>query len=137
MDSKRMLRIAIGCEDGVIPRKHFGDCREFHVYEIYEDRTYRLVEVKPNLSPAERQHADPHKLKGVLEELSGCEVVVSGLLSPNFIRMRDTKPVQPVVAHIAEIDALIPTILSAFDQLFELVAARRRGERPQTIPVLE
>ncbi len=136
-DSNKTLCIAVGCENGKVPRKHFGDCPEFHVYKVHADGTYQFIAAKQNLSPEEKQHADPNKLKGVLGELSGCEVVVSGLLSPNFIRMRDTKPVQPVVTHIADVDALMRAIASAFDQLFNLVTARQRGERPQTIPVLE
>ncbi len=136
-DNDKTLCIAVGCENGKVPRKHFGDCPEFYVYRVHADGTYQFIAAKRNLSPEEKQHADPNKLKGVLGELSECEVVVSGLLSPNFIRMRDTKPVQPVVTSITEIDAVLRAITTAFDQLFELVTARRRGERPQTIPVLE
>lgn len=137
MENKRMLRIAVGCEDGKVPRKHFGDCPEFRVYELCEDGTYKLIETRPNASPAERQHADPNKLKGVLGELSGCEVVISGLLSPNFIRMRDTKPVQPVVTKLNKIPALMQALHAEFEKLFPLVLARRRGEHPQEIPILE
>ncbi len=136
-DGDKTLCIAVGCERGKVARKHFGDCPEFHVYKVHADGTYQFITTKQNLSPEEKQHADPNKLKGVLGELSGCEVVVSGLLSPNFIRMRDTKPVQPVVTSITDIDALLHAITATFDQVFALVTARRRGERPQTIPVLE
>ncbi len=137
MEEKRKLRLAIGCDDGVIPRKHFGDCSEFRIYDLFDDGTYELIEVKPNRSPEERQHADPNKLKGVLGELTGCEIVISGLLSPNFLRMRDTKPVQPVVTKFAEIPDLMSAAHANFEKLFSLVLARRHGEHPQEIPSLE
>ena len=136
-DENRKLRIAVGCENGTVPRKHFGDCPEFRIYEVSDDGTYRFITAMLNRSPEEKRHADPHKMAGVLTALSGCEVVISGLMSPNFMRMRDTKPVQPVVTSITDIEALLRAVGAAFDQLFTLVAARRRGERPQTIPVLE
>lgn len=137
MASKRVLRIAIGCDAGRVPRKHFGDCSEFRIYELFEDGTYNLIEIKQNASPAEKQHADPNKLRGVLSELQGCEIVISGLLSPNFMRMRDTKPVQPVVTKLEEIPALMQAAHAEFEKLFSLVLSRRRGERPREIPVLE
>ncbi len=137
MTGKRVLRIAVGCDAGRVPRRHFGDCSEFRIYELFEDGTYNLIEVKPNTSPEERRHADPNKLRGVLGELQGCEIVVSGLLSPNFVRMRDTRPVQPVVTELEEIPALMQAAHAEFERLFSLVLARRRGGRPREIPVLK
>ncbi len=134
---KRKIRVAIGCDAGRVPRKHFGDCSEFRIYEINEDGVYTLIETKPNTSPEERRHADPNKMKGVLGELPGCEVIISGLLSPNFQRIRDTKPVQPVVTTLTEIPQLLEAFTARFEEIHSLVEARRQGDRPAEIPVLE
>ena len=132
-EQRRMIQLAIACDGKRIPRKHFGDCPQFRVYEFYGDGEYRLIKTQDNTSPEEQQHADPKKLKGVTELLPGCEAVVSGLLSPNFMRMRDTKPIQPVITHDETVSKTLVALREAFDELFDLVSARRQGERPGVI----
>jgi predicted Fe-Mo cluster-binding NifX family protein len=134
--SKRRLQIAISCDGEAIPHRHFGDCPEFRIYEIFDDGTYRLLEKKLNTSPEERKHADKRKLKGVIGMLPGCEVVISGQLSPNFLRMRKGLPVQPSVTTARDIESLLGVLKDSFDALFNLVTARRRGEYPAEIPTL-
>jgi len=134
---RRRIQLAIACEGEAIPRKHFGDCPEFLVYELYEDGECRLIKTQSNTSPEEQGHADPKKLKGVTGLLSGCEAVVSGLLSPNFIRMRDTKPIQPVVTQEKTVSEALAALGESFEELFDLVSARRRGERPAVILQVE
>ncbi len=134
---KKRIQLAIACEGEQIPRKHFGDCPQFRVYELYEDGEYRLMETIDNTSPEEERHADPKKLKGVTSLLPGCEAVVSGLLSPNFMRMRDTKPIQPVVTKEETVTATLSALGKTFEELFDLVSARRRGERPSVILQVE
>jgi len=132
-EQKRKIQLAIACEGEQIPRRHFGDCPQFRVYELYEDGTYRLVKTQKNTSPEEKRHADPEKLKGVAGLLSGCEALVSGLVSPNFVRIRDTKPIQPVVTKEDTVDGTLKALGAAFDNLFGLVNARRQGEHPSVI----
>jgi len=133
----RRIQLAIACEGEAIPRKHFGDCPEFLVYELYEDGEYRLMETIDNTSPEEERHADPKKLKGVTSLLPGCEAVVSGLISPNFMRMRDTKPIQPVVTKKETVAETLAALAESFEDLFGLVSARRQGERPKVILEIE
>ena len=132
-EHRRRIQLAIACEGEAIPRKHFGDCPEFLVYELYEDGECRLIKTQSNTSPEEQGHADPEKLKGVASILPGCEALVSGLVSPNFVRIRDTKPIQPVVTKEETVTASLSALGKAFEELFDLVRARRRGERPAVI----
>ena len=134
---RRRIQLAIACEGEVIPRRHFGDCPQFRVYELYENGEYHLVETIDNTSPEEERHADPKKLKGITGLLSGCEAVVSGLLSPNFMRMRDTKPIQPVVSKKETVAETLAALAESFEDLFRLVSARRQGERPEVILQVE
>jgi len=136
MPQEIKLRFAISCDGESIPRRHFGDCPQFRVYEISKGDGPRLIEIKDNTSPEEERHADPKKLKGVIGLLPECDLVISGLQSPNFIRIRDTKPIQPVVTEEEAIEGALRALQKAFDELFSLVEARRRGERPQVIPTI-
>ena len=133
----RRIQLAIACEGEAIPRKHFGDCPEFLVYELYEDGECRLIKTQSNTSPEEQGHADPKKLKSVTGLISGCEAVVSGLISPNFMRMRDTKPIQPVVTKKETVAETLAALAESFEDLFGLVSARRQGERPEVILEIE
>ncbi|MCD6136361.1 NifB/NifX family molybdenum-iron cluster-binding protein, partial [Candidatus Bipolaricaulota bacterium] len=117
--------------------KHFGDCPQFRVYELYEDGECRLIKTQSNTSPEEQGHADPKKLKSVTGLISGCEAVVSGLISPNFMRMRDTKPIQPVVTKKETVAETLAALAESFEDLFGLVSARRQGERPKVILEIE
>ena len=133
---KRTIRLAISCDGEIVPRRHFGDCPQFRIYEISEGGEARLIEVRNNTSPKEERHADPKKLKGVIALLPDCDVVVSGLKSPNFLRIRDTKPIQPVVTDEETVDATLKALHRAFEDLYGLIEARRRGERPSVIPTV-
>jgi len=133
---KRTIRLAISCDGEIVPRRHFGDCPQFRIYEISEDGEPRLIEIRANTSPEEERHADPKKMKGVIALLPGCELVVSGLESPNFLRIRDTKPLQPVVTERGTVEETLEAIHRAFDDLYGLIEARRRGERPAVIPTV-
>jgi len=133
MTEKRSIKIAISCDGDTVPRRHFGDCPSFKVYELYDDGDCQLVCVEENTSPEEQMHADPKKLKEVTNILQGCEAMVSGLASPNFVRMRDTKPIQPVVTRKETVSETLGTLADAFEDLFDLVELRRRGDYPKVI----
>ena len=130
---KKRIQLAIACDGEEIPRRHFGDCPQFRVYELFDDGQWRLLNTRDNTSPEEEGHADPKKLKGVTSLIPGCEAVVSGLASPNFVRMRDTKPIQPVVTKKETVAETLVALVESFEDLFGLVSARRQGERPEVI----
>ncbi len=132
-EHRRRIQLAIACEGEEIPRKHFGDCPEFRVYELYENGEHHLIRTQSNTSPEEQKHADPKKLKGVAGLLSGCEVLVSGLQSPNFASIRDTRPIQPVVTQEETVAGTLRALGKGFEELFGLVSARRQGEHPAVI----
>ncbi len=132
-EERRRIQLAIACDGEEIPRRHFGDCPQFRVYELFDDGQWRLLNTRDNTSPEEEGHADPKKLKGVTSLIPGCEAVVSGLASPNFVRMRDTKPIQPVVTKKETVAETLVALVRSFEDLFGLVSARRQGERPEVI----
>lgn len=136
-ERRRSIKLAIACDGTRVPRRHFGDCPQFRVYELYDDGEHRLIETLNNTSPKERRHADPKKMNGVMSLLPGCEAVVSGLASPNFVRLRDTKPIQPVVTQEETVSTTLDALGSAFEELFQLVSARRQGERPAVILTID
>jgi len=136
-EERRRIQLAIACDGEEIPRRHFGDCPQFRVYELFDDGQWRLLNTRDNTSPEEEGHADPKKLKGVTSLIPGCEAVVSGLASPNFVRMRDTKPIQPVVTKKETVAETLVALVESFEDLFGLVSARRQGERPKVILEIE
>ncbi len=132
-EQRRSIRVAIACKGDQIPRRHFGDCPQFRVYELYEDGEYHLIRTQRNTSPEEQKHADPKKMKGVTSLVSECEALVSGLASPNFVRIRDTKAIQPVVTKEETVAGTLRALGRGFDELWGLVTARRQGEHPAVI----
>ncbi len=133
----RCIKIAIGITSGKIDtKKHAGDNPVFYIYEFCEDGTYKLLKEVKNTTPEERKHADEKKMKGVMSLLGDIDVIVGGLMSPNFLKMRDKTAVQPLVSKIESLEAFFQKLKEEFDHIYELVEKRRKGERPKEIPTL-
>lgn len=131
----RRIRIALGSEDGMnISHTHLGMAEKFHIYDLWENGNYRLIEKRVNRSPQERRHADPEKRKAVTETLKDCDLFVGRRLSPNFVRLRDNTRFQPVVTEIDTISDFMKELVNSFPHLFDLVKRRKDGEQPREIP---
>lgn len=136
VDMKR-VRVALGSNDGEnISPSHMGLSKEFYVYDLSENGKYELIEKKENTSPKEVKYGDTGKMKAVIEILKDCDVFVGRRLSPNFIKLRDNTEFQPLVTEIESISGLMETLSKSFDKIYSLVESRRRGERPEEIPMI-
>jgi len=131
----RKIRIALGSEDGVnIYPSHLGMADRFYIYDLLGNGDYRFIEKRVNLSPQEREHADPEKRKAVTEILKDCDIFVGRRLSPNFVKLRDNTRFQPVVTEIDAISDFMDELGNFFPHIFDLVKRRKEGERPREIP---
>ncbi len=134
----RCMKVAIGITSGRIDTKrHAGDNPFFHVYEFCEDGSYKLLKEIENTAPEEKKHADEKKMKGVMSLLGDIDVIVGGLMSPNFLNMRDKTPIQPIVSKIETIEGFFAKLKEEFDHIYGLVEKRKNGERPKEIPTLK
>jgi hypothetical protein len=137
----RKIRVALGSNDGkkIIP-DHMGAARDFYIFDLFEDGSSVLVEKRENTSPeedeSESKHGDVRKLKSAMGIFEDCEVVLGRRGSPNFVRMRDTTEFQPVVTRVDSLSGSVLELARSFDEIYGLVERRKRGERPQAIPVI-
>ena len=134
----RRIRVAVGSNDGQnVVRDHMGEAKNFYLFDVSEDGTYTQVDIRKNTSPEEKRHGLDEKRVSVMEILSDTDVLVGGHLSPNFIKLRDRTRFQPLISKVPSIDDSMKVLIQRFERVFALVEARRRGERPKEIPVLE
>ena len=134
----RCITLAIGVTSGKIDvKKHAGDNPMFYIYEFCEDGKYKLLKEVENTAPEEKKHADEKKMKGVMSLLGDIDIIVGGLMSPNFLNIRDKTPIQPIVSKISDIEEFFQELKSNFDYIYDLVEKRRNGERPKEIPTLK
>ncbi|MBN1438873.1 MAG: hypothetical protein JW929_05620 [Anaerolineales bacterium] len=137
----RKIRVVLGSNDGetIIP-DHMGTAKEFYIFDVFMDGRSVLVEKRENTSPQEDEkeirHGDVRKLKSAMEIFEDCEVVLSRRGSPNFVRMRDNSRFQPVVSRVDSLSDLMHGLAESFEELFDLVARRKKGETPRVIPVI-
>lgn len=137
----RKVRIALGSNDGeqIIP-DHMGTAKDFYIFDLFEDGRSVLVEKRNNTSPKEDEskskHGDVRKLKAAMSILEDCDVVVGRRGSPNFVRMRDHTPFQPVVTRLDALPRSMLALAKCFEEIHGLVERRKRGERPQAIPII-
>ncbi len=132
------VKIAIGVTDEKIDiKKHAGDNPMFYIYEFCKDGVYKLLKKVENTAPEEKKHADEKKMKGVMSLLGDIDIIVGGLMSPNFLNIRDKTPIQPIVSKIEDIDEFFEVLKENFDHIYDLVEERKKGERPKEIPTLK
>jgi hypothetical protein len=137
----RKIRVALGSNDGakIIP-DHMGAARDFYIFDLFEDGSSVLVEKRENTSPkedeSESKHGDVKKLKVAMWIFKDCDVVLGRRGSPNFVRMRDNTEFQPVVTRVDSLSGSVLELARSFDKIHGLVERRKRGERPQAIPII-
>ena len=117
-----------------------GTARDFHIFDLFEDGSSVLVEKRENISPeedeSESKHGDVKKLKAAMWIFKDCDVVLGRRGSPNFVRMRDNTEFQPVVTRVDSLSGSVLELTRSFDEIHGLVERRKRGERPQAIPII-
>jgi len=137
----RKIRVALGSNDGenIIP-DHMGTARDFYIFDLFEDGRSILVEKRKNTSPEEDEneskHGDVRKLKSAMGIFEDCDVVLGKKGSPNFVRIRDNTEFQPVVTRVDALSGSMRELAESFEEIHGLVERRRRGERPQSIPII-
>ncbi len=134
----RCIKLAIGVTSGKIDvKKHAGDNPIFYIYEFCENGKYKLLKEIKNTAPEEKKHADEKKMKGVMSLLGDVDIIVGGLMSPNFLNIRDKTSIQPIVSKISNIEEFFQKLKLNFNHIYDLVEKRRNGERPKEIPTLK
>ncbi len=134
----RCIKLAIGVTSGKIDvKKHAGDNPIFYIYEFCENGKYKLLKEIENTTPEEKKHADEKKMKGVISILGDIDIIVGGLMSPNFLNIRDKTSIQPIVSKISNIEEFFQELKLNFDHIYDLVEKRRNGERPREVPTLK
>ncbi len=117
-----------------------GTARDFYIFDLFEDGSSVFVEKRKNTSPEENEneseHGDVKKLKAAMGIFKDCDVVLGRRGSPNFVRMRDNTEFQPVVTRVDSISGSVLELAKSFDEIYGLVERRKRGERPQAIPII-
>ena len=137
----RKIRVVLGSNDGenIIP-DHMGTTKDFYIFDLFEDGRPVLVEKRKNTSPEEDEneskHGDVRKLKSAMGIFEDCEVVLGRKGSPNFVRMRDNTKFQPVVTRVDALSDSMHELAESFEEIYGLVECRKRGERPQAIPII-
>ncbi len=130
------LKICIPSKDGrTIFKGHMGDSPFFEIYEVDENGKNVFVEKRENPPFEEKGHGNQRKMEHILRIVGDCEVFVGAMLSPNFLNLRKNTHVQPVVSKFERIDETLKAIQGHVKTLSSLVEKRKKGERPEKIPV--
>ncbi len=128
----RKLKVMLGTNDGEkIFLGHPGDSDVFHIYELREDGSYEKIReiVNEARDMEEKQHGDTRKMKKVLEMVGDIDVILTRRNSPNLIRMAQSTTIQPVIVTVDPIEEGLKKLHERFDEIYELVERRRKGER--------
>lgn len=128
------LRVCVASDDGVrLSKTHMGDTREFHIYDLEENRDAVFVEKRTNIAN-EFEHSSDAKMTLILQLLHDVDVFVATKKSPNFRKIAATTEHQPVVVPAETIREALASVSREFHQIRELLVKRKNGARPAEIP---
>lgn len=69
-------KIAVASTDGKVVNEHFGRAKQFYILEVYEDGTYKAVELRRLQSVCEGGTHDEDAMNRNVEALSDCRYVI-------------------------------------------------------------
>jgi len=131
-----ILKVCVPTSDGfTVFKGHLGDAPNFEIYELRE-KGHTLLERRKNVPFDEKGHGDQKKMEHILGIVGDCDLFIGSVLSPNFLNLRDKTSIQPVVSKLDEIEKTLESLKKHSEDLEELVARRRKGERPHKIPMI-
>ncbi|MFO8072458.1 MAG: tRNA (N6-threonylcarbamoyladenosine(37)-N6)-methyltransferase TrmO [Polyangia bacterium] len=130
------FRVCIGSNDGEsVVKTHMGETERFFVYDVSRNGETEFVE-KRNNEAIDMGHASGEKMKAVMAILDDVDVFVAIKNSPNFERIAAKSKHQPVVVNRTNVKGVLELLARSFDEIDELVTARRNGRRDGVIPQL-
>jgi len=133
----RKVRIALGSNDGKnVVANHMGTAKKFYIYDLFEDGSFILIGARENTSPDEEGHGLIEKLKVAMNIFKDADIVLSRMASPNFVNMRNKTKFQPVVVKVETISDSIKELSKYFEEIYNLVERRKKGERPKEMPII-
>lgn len=74
-------RIAIGSSDGEVIDQHFGSSEQFVIYEVSNEGSWRLVDIRRNLHAGVMGHQEL-RLQQTAELVGDCTVVLVSQIGP-------------------------------------------------------
>ncbi len=132
----REITMVVGMtNEKTIKNAHLGDSDFFLFVKFKEDGSYEIIKRIENDLPEEKHHGDEAKMKTALNVFKGADVIVGGMMSPNFLKIDKNSQYQPIVSRIHDFDKFLLTLKDKFDEVFDLVQKRRNGERGLGIPM--
>jgi hypothetical protein len=134
---ERLAVIAGTASDGTLWSKHFGDAEVFVKYYLYPDKEPDFTgEMENKARAVDEQHNSSGKLSEVIKQLGSCDCVAAVAMSPNFKKMAEEKPIQPVVVKVEKIEELLLALQQNYSLLASLVIKRKNGEMAKEVPVI-
>lgn len=128
--------MAIGSSDGAtIDNSHLGDTRVFRVYDVFSANEYKFIESRDN-AVQDMDHATGDKMRAVIQTLHDAQVLVSAKNSPNFKKMAESTPVQPVVVATNDITQALALVQENFAQIQSMVTSKVAGARDLGVLIL-
>ena len=113
------LTVAFATDDKEnLTREHFGEAKEYLVYEISKINS-ELIRTVKNGSPEEKMHGDPNKAKGVAHLLNPLKVkvLVNKAFGRNMTRMQQKFVV--ILSNNMSIEETIQNMQSQFATIAE------------------
>ncbi|MDO9576197.1 MAG: NifB/NifX family molybdenum-iron cluster-binding protein [bacterium] len=134
----KKIRIALGSNDGEkIFLGHMGMARDFYIYDLFENGNLNFVEKRKNTSPeTEDKHGLPEKMKVCMKIFKDADVIIGRKMSPNFVKIASNTKFQPVVMEIDRISEIMKEVVKSFNEIYDFVEQRKKGNRPKEIPKL-
>ncbi|MBN1625357.1 MAG: hypothetical protein JW944_02435, partial [Deltaproteobacteria bacterium] len=131
------IRLCIGSNDGEnIAKTHMGDTESFYIYDLFENTGNEFIEKRGN-TVRDMDHANPEKMKIIINSLKDTDIFVAQQKSPNFVKIAKETKYQPIVVKAEKISDVLKILNRSFQEIYGYIKRRKSGEIFDIIPELK
>ena len=118
-----MPLIAVATSDGVTIDVHFSQAKSFHIYDVEDDGSYRLLEQRQLADPAPDAPLPLPAADAIIEQLSDVDVVLSERIGPGPTRTLEGRGIRAFA-----LSGPVEKALTAYGKRYKLFSRRIPGE---------
>ncbi|MBI1921007.1 MAG: dinitrogenase iron-molybdenum cofactor biosynthesis protein [Geobacter sp.] len=117
-----MLKIAVATSDGTSIDEHFGQAREFRIFEVDDSGGFQLVGVREIRPHCPGDPAVAHSADATVEQLGGVDAVFVNRIGPGAARNLEEKGIKAFA-----LSGPIDRALAAYGKRHSLIDAKIPG----------
>jgi nitrogen fixation protein NifX len=95
MEEKMTFKVAVASTDKKNVNEHFGKAKEFLIYKIEDNGTYRFLEIRENIPQCNAGKHQKNKMEETLDIIKDVKILLVSNICPGAIELVISKEIKP------------------------------------------